>query len=683
MGKKSRMKKEKRQALQNVSATSNEQVHIAKPKGLELFLIWIVRLGTVAILFTPLILYDKYYFPFVGPKGLYLMACAQIVFFAWLFLAIHYKKYRPSVNKILTVFVCYLIIVILSSILGADFSRSFWSKFERMTGLLIWLHLFGLFLAISSSFRKISEWRMIFWISICIGALVSIPTLLAEVGIVIYKLGGSALGNTSFLGTYLLFQVFFAIYLFFEEKNKYLKILIAIMAVASGLSIYFAGARSATLGTMGGIALIGLLYLSFKVKNRGVKIASRIALAVFSLTVLSLVILLFIPGSFVLNKFVELTSASRFINWQMAWKGFLERPMFGWGPENYIILFPKFFNPCLYTGKCGSEIWFDRTHNIVLDTLVTTGIFGVFAYLGLFVTMAFALIKKYFKQKTISFWLFSVFLALPISYFIQNLTVFDMPASLMLFILIISFIAFLVSPEKPQSTQVKPVRPWVGVIFLLVFLVTFFEFVIQPLKTDSLVIQSIITGSPEERLVYYKKALEASPMGKYQIRNFFAQHTQQFVHENLETIPKATLIKELDFVITELEKTIKTTPTDYRTTLKLAQIHNIYAILDINKLSLAEEYGNRAMALSPNHQQAYWSLAQTKVHMKEYETAIQFAQTAVDLEPEWLNSHQTLIAVAIRAEEYDKAKEFIQKALAINPKWDGEFDALLGGIPEE
>ena len=539
-------------------------------------------------------------------------------------------------------------------------------------------------MAISSSLRKLSDWRGIFWVSVGIGGLIAFLSLLGEAGVAVYERGGSSLGNTSFLGTYLLFHVFFALYLFFKEKNKYLKVVALVVAVLCALGIYFAGARAATLGTIGGIGLIGLLYLSFKVKNRGVKMAGRIALITASLVVLLLMILLFIPKSPVSDKFIEMTTASRAVNWRMAWKGFLERPLFGWGPENYIVLFPKFFDPCLFvTAKCGGEVWFDRTHNVVLDALVTTGIFGLLSYLGMFVVMAYVLIKKYFKQKTISFWLFAVFLALLCAYFIQNLTVFDMPATLMLFVLVLGFVAFSAGEKRQHVLRDKPKRAWVGIILLIVCVVTFFEFVIQPAKTDYFVIKSAVANSSEERLEYYQKTFDSSLMGKYQIRDFFAQQTQSVVQQNLDKVPREILAKELDFVIKELQKTIEETPLDYRATLKLAQIHNVYALMDVSKVALAEQYGKTALSLSPNNQQSYWTLAQTKIFQKDAEETIRLAKTAVELEPDHLSSYKILVDVTIKVGQYDRAREFAKEAIALKPEWALEFDDLLSQIPGE
>jgi len=150
MGKKSREKKERQKRRE----MGMEETSIKPEQEPEPFLFNALRFVVYLIFLTPLILFTKFYFPFVGPKSLYFMGCCQIVFFIWLYLAINYERYRPKRNSVLIAISLFLIVLILSSILGVDFSRSFWSKYERMTGLLMWLHLFGFFLVISSTFKK-------------------------------------------------------------------------------------------------------------------------------------------------------------------------------------------------------------------------------------------------------------------------------------------------------------------------------------------------------------------------------------------------------------------------------------------------------------------------------------------------------------------------------------------------
>ncbi len=673
MGKKSRLKRErKEQGL--------EEVPDERDKEPEPFLLEIIRIGTYLILLTPLILLSKAYFPFVGPKSLYFMAICQIIFFIWLYLVINYKRYRPKLNSILLAVTLFLIVLILSSVLGIDFSRSFWSKYERMTGLLMWLHLFAFFLVTSSTFKK-ADWKKVFIVSVFISILISSAALLERAGIETFKFSdrsGSTLGNTSFLGSYLLFNVFLGLYLFFKERKLAILKSLYLGVVILGISaIYFQGARAAFVSTLSGFGLIFLLWLSFKAKSGKIKVLGKALLVISIIAVLAAIVLLYLPGNPIHQKFGELSTKSRFANWEMAQRGFLEKPLLGWGPENYTLAFTKFFNPSLFTPEYGSEIWFDRTHNILLDTLVTTGILGLLTYLGLFFSLFSVLWKKYLKEKLVDFWDFSIFIALPVAYFIQNLTVFDMVASLMMFVLILGFVSFLANSgkEKEKREGFISQHQRMGIILFLIFLFTFSKFIVQPFKTDTLVIKALT--DPQQRVEFYRKTLEASPMGKYQIREFFGQNSESIIRANFNNIPKEQIKEELDFVIAELEKTNRESPLEFRSVLKLTHLYNIYILIDSQKIVLAEKYGEMAIQLSPDNQQGYWALAQTRIYQGDFEKALSLAQKAIELEPRWLQSHKIAIQISQIFGELELTKELAEKAIEINPDWQLEFENIL------
>ncbi len=176
MGKNSRLKRERRLQNQTSQAGLKEEKQISS--GWEKFLVWIITAGAYLSLLTPLMYSRYYYFPFVGPKSLYFMAFCQIVFFAWLILALYKKKYRPKLNIVLLAFGLFIFFMIVSTIFGVDPSRSFWSKFERMTGLLMWLNIFGFFLAVFSTFKTFVEWKRVFFVSLGAAFVVSLLGLL-------------------------------------------------------------------------------------------------------------------------------------------------------------------------------------------------------------------------------------------------------------------------------------------------------------------------------------------------------------------------------------------------------------------------------------------------------------------------------------------------------------------------
>ena len=686
MGKNSRLKKERKMIANNSQESNdkeNKSLSDAVSTGWESFLKTIIFYGASLALIAPLIYSSKYYFPFVGPKSLYFMFFCQIIFFAWLILAIYNKKYRPKQNAIILAFGLFILLMAISSAFGVDPSRSFWSKFERMSGLLMWFCMFGFSLAVSCTLKTVKEWKRIFFVSLGVAFIVAVFGILERLGVKAVTFSdrmGVTLGNTSFLGSYLMFNFFIGGYLFFQEKkNIILKIALALASVISLVAIYLQGARAALGACVGGALLVGVLYLAFKIKNKGISLLGKVALVLGILAVVISIVLLYLPNNLVHNLFGKMATEGRFANWAIAEKGFLERPFFGWGPENYDILFPKYFNPCLFTAKCGGEFWFDRTHNIILDTLVGVGAFGFLAYLGIFFSIIWVLRKKYFKDKTIDFWTFAVFTVLPIAYFIQNLTVFDMVGSLMMLALVLAFVAFLSfyqSPEKNKNHYTAKSKWPLGIVLVVGFLCIYY-FSYKPYQLDKGIILAVQNQYQQERLASYTKWLSTSSLGKYQITDFFADFSQNIVQNNIEKAKKEDLIREIEAVASLMEQRKKDSPLDYRISLKLAQIYNTYALLDSSKISLALMYGEQAMAQSPNNQQSYWVLAQTKLYTQDFDSANDLAQKAIDLEEGVLRSYQVAAQVAGVSGDMAKAVEIAQKAVAINPDWLKEFGDLL------
>lgn len=681
MGKQSRLKKE-RKMQSNPSQDiikEDKQVSSVMEKFLKAIIFW----GASLALFTPLIYSSKYYFPFVGPKSLYFMFFCQAIFFTWLVLAIYNKKYRPRKNAVILAFGLFVFFMAISGAFGVDPSRSFWSKFERMSGILMWFLMFGFSLAVSSTLKTIADWKKIFFVSLGIACVVALFGVLEKLGVKAVTFSdrmGVTLGNTSFLGSYLIFNFFIAGYLFFEQKkNLIIKIVLAVLAVLILGAIYLQGARAALGASLGGVLLIGVLYLAFKIKNKGINFLGKLALIVGVLAVGVGIVLVYLPNNPVHNLFGKLATEGRFANWEIAEKGFLERPFFGWGPETYDVLFPKYFNPCLFTAKCGGEFWFDRTHNIILDTLIATGAFGFLAYLGMFFAVIWILRKKYFKDKTIDFWAFSIFTALMVAYFIQNLTVFDMVGSLMMFSLIMAFVAFLAVWQTVEQTKSRftPKSKWPMAIVVGLGILSVYYFSYKPWKLDKNIILAVQNQYQDQRLAAYEECLKTSSLGKYQISDFFADFSQGVVQNNIEKAKPEDLIREIEAVAKIMEQRKKDSPLDYRITLKLAQIYNTYAMLDQTKLALAQSYGEQAMAQSPKNQQSYWVLAQTKLFSQDFETANKLAQEAIDLEEGVLRSYQVAAQVAMVSGEQTKAVEIAKKAVGINPEWLKEFSSLL------
>lgn len=135
--------------------------------------------------------------------------------------------------------------------------------------------------------------------------------------------------------------------------------------------------------------------------------------------------------------------------WPMAVKGAMQRPVFGWGQENFNYIFNANYNPKMYN----QEQWFDRAHNVYLDWLTASGIVGILAYLALYVLFVMTVWRS-----TLPLVEKSILTGLISGYAIHNIFVFDNLASYVLFFIMLSFAATLKTGVRKPVFGKHPVR---------------------------------------------------------------------------------------------------------------------------------------------------------------------------------------------------------------------------------
>jgi O-antigen ligase len=680
MGKKSRGKQEDEQVAEEV---------VGQESGLAKFLKWIIFIGTAVITFTPFVISGNYFFPFVGVKSLFFMALVEIILAAWIILLSFSKKYRPRFNALLIALGLFLLVQILSSVFGVDFSRSFWSKFERMSGILMQLHLFTFFLVISSVLKRKEDWLKIFGISVAGALVMSLINYSSTFGLNFLgnlnsaARGGATLGNSSFLGTYLLFNFFFSLYLIFHFRGA-MKIVSIIVAFLLIFSLYFSTARAAFLSVITGTILLFVLWLAFarigKLKILGLSLLFLIIIGGSVTTFLTIK-----PGTYfhthIMDKYLGETFGGRIPVWNSAWQGFLAKPVFGWGPENFEVVFTRYFNPCFLGPNCGGDVWYDRAHNIVFDTLATIGAVGMISYFSIFASAFYILWRKFF-QKNIGFWAAGIFSVTMVAYFIQNLTVFDMVNSYMLFFLLLGFIGCIAQEKDESKEKENRVNYFIVFAVIILFMVSFLKFVIQPANEDKDIIKTLnLSIGSQQRIDSYQKTLSDSPLGKYQVRDFFAESLMGASQDpQFSQLPKESMKKEFDFIAVELEKSTSENPLDFRAWLKLGQLYNIYAILinDSSKLNNADNDLNNSLKVSPTNQQGYWALAQTKLYEGKSQDAFALAEQALALEPKSKQSNLIVIQIAMIMGNKALAQQKAAEALKIDPSWATDTNNIIG-----
>ncbi len=446
-----------------------------------------------ASVFSVLVVLTSTFFPFIGGKYYFFRIAIELasIFFllSWAFEANQIEltnRFRQISKQPLFIAVSiFVLFYLLASVFAYNPHGAFWSNFERGEGGFQMIHYYIFFVLLLLVFKSREEWKNIFKFSLVAAGLVIGYGILANLEIVKSFIspysGGSfpagwwhkltearfqgTLGNPAYVAPYLLFSMFYGAYLWVSSNwsKKLLKHLSFGSLIAFFLFFFILSqTRGAFIGLIAAI-LGGLIYLIINLPS--LRKPTLIVLA--SLVVLGSLLVGFRHSSFVKSipggRIFEIfdlglkteTIQTRVWTWNSAWAGFKDRPILGWGPENFSTAFDKYFDIRHYVPGHNSETWFDRAHSVLFDYLAETGFFGFLSYLGIFIIYYWSLFKKSknilplasnsgnispdnSKKNSI---LRALVLALSIGYLVQALVLFDvLPIYLNLFL----FLAFSV-----------------------------------------------------------------------------------------------------------------------------------------------------------------------------------------------------------------------------------------------
>ena len=617
--------------------------------------------------FLVLIVSGSLFFPFITGKNFTFRILIEIIFCLWLILLIFDKNYHPKKSWILIAFASFLVVLALSSVFGENFYRSFWSNYERMEGLITYLHLFAFFLVLISMMKE-NLWKWFFNTSLFVSVIVGIYGLLQLAGKLPVHQGGvrldATLGNATYLAIYMVFHVFLAALLFFKSKEWYRWFYLPV-AILDLIILYYTATRGAILGLIGGFVLALILSVLFYPAKK---------VKIFSVSLLGLIIILTVSFLFLKNSqfvihnpvlsrfsiisFQETTTQSRLVIWKMSWQGFKEKPILGWGPENFNLVFNKYYEPILWK----QEPWFDRAHNVFLDRLTAGGFLGLLAYLSLFAFSLYYLWKKTSDVEPADIRCQSIILtSMLAAYFFHNLFVFD---NLISSILFIAFLAYISTKSQHflQDKKTMPVSTNLGLKSASALIIAIFAiFIIYYVNVPGiLAAQDLIKafgfsskGDFQSGFSAFQKALSRNSFGTGEAREQLSSFTQQILP--ISGLDNNFKQKVFDFTVSEMKKQSKQSPNDIRYMVFLSAIYNRAGQYD-----QAIDILQKAIKLSPKKQQLYFELGTSYLSKREYVKGFEILKKSFELDPEFLGARKIYAVAAIFAGKDGLAEELMK-----------------------
>lgn len=318
----------------------------------------------------------------------------------------------------------------LSAVLGVFPERSLWSDIFWSSGVLFLTHL-ALLVVLLGTFLSERDWtnsRRAVIVSAGIFALLTIIGVngLGVEGMFLWLnlgLSSISIGNEVYAAAYLLLSFMFGLIELgrSEPGSVWRKVILAALVliflspllsgfvhIALGITplaellgnpghlLGYARASSATLFVLLSF-LVGRAVLNrvlpTSLRTKGILVFGALTL----IGIAALVGLLLTPGSVVQEEYIQESSAARIIVWDAGMRAFSEKPVTGWGPENFNYAVERNFDNQLFLNKNLGEIWFERAHNVFIDTLVSTGVVGM--ALGALLVLAFVIVVYRARRK--------------------------------------------------------------------------------------------------------------------------------------------------------------------------------------------------------------------------------------------------------------------------------------------
>ncbi len=462
----------------------------------------IARLFLILSLFAIAVVSTTTLFPFIVGKYAWFRAGVDFALVALLLGILfssegetYQKKFIKVVRSPLGIAVgIFVLVFLVSGFLGFDPANSFWSNFERGEGGAQMIHLYVFFLLLTTLFSTEKGWRKILGYTIFVGFLSSVYGFLASYGVsgfigasfkndTGFRFQGSV-GNPAYVAVYMIFLLFYITYLLVTANKKDLRKnfletgAIILTAILFLVVFYLAATRGAFLGLLASFFLV-VGYLVFSHKRL------RKPLGIFgAIIVLAVGMLVYfqnssfvknLPGSRIFDiSFSARTLGDRTIMWGIALKSFKERPLLGWGPENFYQIFDRNFDTNYFKPPESFGAWFDRAHSLVFDYLAETGILGLLSFLGIFITFYYLFFRTAIRSRlsivaeskngirTEPFLFGSPFVrglifALPIAYLIQGFVLFDVLVTYLNLFLFLAFANYHFLSHESLNESVKKI----------------------------------------------------------------------------------------------------------------------------------------------------------------------------------------------------------------------------------
>ena len=339
------------------------------------------------------------------------------------------------------------------------------------------------------------------------------------------------------------------------------------------------------------------------------------------------------------------------------------------------MVFNENFPPIIYEDE-GSQVWFDRAHNVIFDRAVTTGILGLGLFLALLLYPAYHLLRYRFRDPDTRAAVI-IAVSLTCAYAVQDLFIFE---SAVIYMSLFFVWAFLSSQFLPQNDFGKLVLPRFiltgsAILYFIALSPLLWQVNIKPLAVNAAAAEALQSSREPDGDFFavvdkMKNVLARGTYGRQEYRLQFIEWFDNQIAGVGQIIPKVEPV--LEYFDIEGQRQIKEAPENAKNHLLVMRHYNYtHASLagkQEERLGKAMSFYPRLAELSPTRPQVPQEAGYSHLYLyrlfkdagnleraaAEAMTAEVFFQETVDIHPAVVESYINLVMLYLNTGEDEK-----------------------------
>jgi O-antigen ligase len=400
-----------------------------------------------------------------------------------------------------TIFGLYVLVALAAAMAGVSFQHSFWSDYRRMGGVFDLAHWFAFVVVLVNVFRSRRHWWWLLNANLGVSLVVALMGLYQHFNVtgldaVLWYLRPMdrldiSFGNPTYVGAYMLVNSLIAVAMLVSsservaqplgrpvsrrrarsrpEESRYpaslapWRVFWVSVLLLDLWVLVLSGTRGALFGLLVGVFVAGVGYVLWGDRRRwrivaGALMAGALLFVLLLPTVRTTGVFRSLADNNTLVERVDKLAErgvedrslrARIITATTGLDAFMQRPILGWGPENFAMAFDRHAET--RTLPKGSSTLADQAHNKPIEELVTKGMLGLAAYLLLLGRVSWVVVRSVRNDRQ-ERWFAMLMGSATAAYFVQNLFLFDTPGTFLQFILLLAWAAWKDSTQAEVET---------------------------------------------------------------------------------------------------------------------------------------------------------------------------------------------------------------------------------------